>query len=325
MESYLKEQGVVASSIKVYCHFYNSTIKFCFGGIEPENMLASETVEKLLNYVDGLDKTTNVKIGHLVAWRKICELKKIDGDMKPILNKLKQLNEKQLYVAATKQETDNKISIGYLTKLREEYKERLREEFTTNDMYYLFCSLYTYMLPLRSEDYYNTLIHDSDDDGVDVVNDNYYDVEKKQLVLNKYKTSKVHGTRMIDFPEVLHDIIMEFHRKSQSKYLICSTKKGKFSSVSFNITLKRCLKKEASSSMLRKCFISDKMDAGMTAEDRISAAKTMGHTASCQMLTYSKFSDVLHPDNDNLAYWTRRSEQLTQQLKEAHDNIRRLL
>jgi hypothetical protein len=329
MMQYLKSQDINPSSIAVYSHYYVNIIKNCFDLYEPENMLDVNVVKKILKYVDTLDKTLNVKIGHLIAWRKICELKNIVGDMSPILKMLRRYNDDQMFKEATHNELKNKINIKYIEKMRDQYKQKINDDFTINDVYHLLCSLYTYMLPLRSEDYYNTLIMESNGSFLDFDRDisqiNYYDPIKKQLFLNHYKTSKSHGQRVIDIPDILHDIIMEFHHKSKSPYLVCSTKSNPLSSVSFTITFKRCLKKDVSSSMIRKCFISDKMDNGMNADDRKKAAKIMGHTVCTQMTTYSKFSDALHPDKDNLQYWIRRNEQLTAQLEEANRNIRRLL
>jgi hypothetical protein len=90
-------------------------------------------------------------------------------------------------------------------------------------------------------------------------------------------------------------------------------------------SLHRCLKKNVSSSMLRKCFISDKIDEGITAEERKKTAKIMGHSVGTQQSIYSKFSDVLHPKAHDLEYLMRMNKKLTMHLQENNKKILQLL
>ena len=322
MQNYLIEKGIQKNSAQTYSCYYSKLIKNVFDNVEPENMVSCENIDKVINYVQNSDFNLNTKSLHVRSWKKIAEIKGHQGNYQKFDSPIRTFANSTIYKAPTKEELENRIEFDYVIKMREEYKKKLTNTFTVNDLYYLLCSLYTYIPPLRSEDYYSAVIKT---DTTDIEKENYYDLEKKQLVLNQYKTVKTYGQRIVNIPEVLAEIIENFHEKSKSHYLICTSTGLKLMSQSFNGTFKRCLKKEVSSSMLRKCYISDKIDEGMTAEERQKDAKVMGHSLTVQQLAYSKFSSVLHPQDDDLNSLIRRSKQLEKQMKEVNDKILKII
>lgn len=321
IEEKLIATGIKEQSAKIYLSHYNRLIKGAFKNEAPENMISDENVDVITEYLKNGGFSSNTKSMFMRSWKKIAEVNEVKGDYSKIDKKIKEYNDETAYATPTEKEQKNKIDKSYIIKIRDQYKKKLSDTFTSSDTYYLLLCLYTYLPPLRSEDYYNTIIKDDD---TDEVNDNFYDLDKKQLILNKYKTMKTHGKRTIDVPDELHDIIKAFHEKSGSNLLICNGAKNKFNAISMNIAFGRCLKKKVSSGMLRKCHISSNIDTGMSAQDRKNEARIMGHTLAVQQLTYSKFSDVLHPDKMDLQYLARRHQQLTEQLNEVNDLIRNL-
>ena len=50
MEAYLKENGVLESSAKVYVNYYNKLLINVFKNKEPENMLSSDALDKVIEY-----------------------------------------------------------------------------------------------------------------------------------------------------------------------------------------------------------------------------------------------------------------------------------
>jgi hypothetical protein len=318
MEQYLKEKGILPSSAKVYTFHYNKLKRDVFENVEPENMMLEENLNKVIKYVDESKFTSNSKGCYLRAWKKIASLKKHEGDVNKLTKEINKYNYECIYVPATQKELENKVDIDYVIKMRNLYKNKLTDKFHTNDLYYLLCSLYSYLPPLRSEDYYNAIIKK---DTTDLNKENYYDINTKQFIINQYKTKNTHGQRIIDIPNELCEIINSFHDKSNSDYLICTRTGKKLDSGTFLKTMQRCLRKNVSSSMLRKSYISSKIDSGISACDRKSDAKIMAHTVSTQQLMYSKLSDVLHPQNDNMEYLKRRSKQLSNELNEIHKRM----
>lgn len=306
-------------SKKIYENNFNRIVKLVFKNKEPKNLLSERNIDKIIEYVDSTEFTANTKSHLLRSWKKIANLRGIEGDTTKLDNKVKEHNDNATYTPASKTENENRITMQYLEQRRDFYKNRIIEdEFSTADTYNLLLSLYTYLPPLRSEDFYNTVIKT---DETDEDTDNYYDMDTQKLVINKYKTAKSHGKRVIDVPDALHETIKAFHDKTKSEYLICSTIKSKLTAVTVNQMFKRSLKKDVSCNMIRKCYISSNIDKGMTAEQRKKDAQIMGHSLNVQQMTYSRFSDILHPDTKDIGYLTRRHQQLSEQLTEVLKHI----
>lgn len=319
----LNECGIKSNSVTTYSYLYKRIIEDVFDGSEPKNMLDKSVVEKLLKYVEE-DVLMSRKKNFLITWRKIAEISEQKGDMEIINKKIKELNEESLLQPASKKELENKTSINYVIEMREDYKKKLTKSFGVNDIYYLLCSLYSYLPPLRSQDYFDTVIKT---ENTNLEKDNYYDIEEKEIVLNGYKTVKNHGKRVINVPDELAEIIETFHEKSGSNYLICTRTGKKLESNTFSDTFNRCLKKNASSSMLRKTYISSMIDNGVSAKERKEKAKIMGHTVGTQQLIYSKFSEVLHPKEDEKEIEEEEEEdieKLSKKLKYHEAEIKRI-
>lgn len=62
--------------------------------------------------------------------------------------------------------------------------------------------------------------------------------------------------------------------------------------------LNRIIGKKTSVQMLRKIYISERLDKGMNAKERKILSYIMGHSPSSQLLIYSKFSKDLHKSDD---------------------------
>ena len=306
-------------SCKVFEYYFGNVIKNCFDNQIPKDLLQSDIVDLLIGWIMNSNKSNNVKNLMFRSWLKFSNNNNIESINK--INKyVKKLNEQSQYQKPTQKEIDNKITMNDVIKLRDEYKSKLKNnKFHHNDVYYLLCSLYSYLPPLRSEDYTNTTIKN---DATHIDNDNYFDYENKQLVLNHYKTSNTHGKRIIEIPNELCEIINNFHVKSNSNYLICTHTGNSLNNVTFNHLFKRCFKNlNVSSSILRKCFISEQQDKNVCAEERIKNSKIMGHCISTQQLIYTRYSDFLHADNNNLKNLMRRRNALLSQLNDINNKI----
>src|SRR5690606_30990034 len=105
----------------------------------------------------------------------------------------------------------------------------------------------------------------------------------------------------------------------------CNRTGKKFTSISFNKAFHSILKKKASSSMIRRCIISEKIDLGVSAEERKQMAKTCGHSLQTQQMFYSRYSLFLHPSNDDFFYLAKKHVILMKQLKENTDRMYELV
>ena len=73
----------------------------------------------------------------------------------------------------------------------------------------LLLALYTYIPPRRILDYFEMYVLDmsSNDNTV-----NFYDMENKKFIFNKYKTAKKYGRQEIPIPDELYSIINSYIR-----------------------------------------------------------------------------------------------------------------
>lgn len=155
--------------------------------------------------------------------------------------------------------------------------------------YFILC-LYTYIPPLRGEDYYNTLIFKSGKEKKDV--QNYYLIDEGSLYLSHYKTSTLHGERVISFPRILRDVIEDWYEMvtRKSPIFLPNMKTGlMYNQVDFTLLLKKVFApKEISVDMLRKIYISDVVSK-MGVAERKKVAEIMGHTVETQEFIYNRF------------------------------------
>lgn len=156
----------------------------------------------------------------------------------------------------------------------------------------IILSLYTFIPPLRQSEYLETIIvpHFTDvDQSVVVPTNNYYALDTSQFIMLKSKTVRSHGIRIINAPPPLAKIISDFHTKYGTKYLIPADDEDRqVTEESFTMKLNRIFKKNVSSSMLRKLYIST-FARGMCKIDRKKLAYIMNHTIGTQELVYNKF------------------------------------
>jgi integrase len=317
-KDFLISKGIKNTSAYVYGLYYDKLIKECFNNKIPEAGIDDEKVnQQILDFIKSDKFTIMTKINYIKSFIKLDDVKKENRDIKMLSKELKRLNTQSQYSSPSKKEVDAKITISEVIKKREIYKNKCKNVFGINDVYYLALSFYTYLPPLRSQDYINTMYKD---ETTDIHKDNYYDSDKKQLIYNTYKTIESNGKRIINVPDELAEIIDNFHKKSESKYIICSSKKGHLSSIHFNKILK--VSAGGSCNMLRKIYISEKIDNGMSVNERKDTAVIMGHSLAVQQLTYSRFSDSLHQNDNDMNYLVRMNKKLTEQLEE---NTRKIL
>ena len=308
------DQGVKEQSANVYITNFKHVMNYLYGNAEfyrdfTMNNYISDlkffdklNAMRILEFIDKPEIKLNTKDNLLRGFLKCLDALEIDTTVylesfQPILTDLKYDKE---FIEANPKEEKNKLSQDELIKLREEYKAKLTDKFTKNDLYFVLLSLYTYVVPLRGEDWYNTvLLYDSRIPKEDKIN--HLNLEEKKMYLYNYKTARTYGTRILDIPDELCEILKAFKEKSKSDYVICSPTGQKILQPNFCRLFKEATGKEFSSSMARKCFISDEInDKNINVKSRKEIASKMGHSCSMQAVRYSKFSKMLHTDDDDL-------------------------
>lgn len=155
----------------------------------------------------------------------------------------------------------------------------------------LLISLYTMIAPVRNN-YGNVRIYQKSPENV---KGNYIDLNKKIIVLNKYKTDKIYGSTKINIPSnLMKQINMSLENKPR-EYLFIQKNKEIYNSNSFNVVANRILKKvfnndNFSLNMFRHIYISrdDLNLKDKTLKEKKEIADLMGHSVSTQAKYYWK-------------------------------------
>ncbi len=202
----------------------------------------------------------------------------------------KIVDTERKYKTPEQHELDRKIEWDEIIQIRSTLRGNKGKNNSAFLRWYIVC-LYTYIVPLRQQDFINTRFTDS---GFN----NFMDLENKKLIIKNYKTFKNHGIRTINICDELIEIIKEYRIKFNNTDLMVRKVGGDkpMTNTGIGMFLKNIF--GFSSSMLRKIFISQKVhDENMNVENRKKTALNMGHSLISQQFDYSRFSESLHNKN----------------------------
>lgn len=169
---------------------------------------------------------------------------------------------------------------------------------------YLVLKLYTDLPPIRN-DYANILVtHIPDFKTTDSTTDsttNYINFKSKtpfkaDLLLYNYKTSKNYGIKVIELPESLVEIIYKFQIAKKKVYckdidvlLINTTNTNPMLKNSLTKYLNKIFyPKKVSTTLLRKCYLSEKYPVIHSNRERENDAYIMGHSIGTAQSIYTK-------------------------------------
>lgn len=295
----LTTKGLAQSSIKLYLRNLEK-----LNGNEPLKNLnflkdPPAVLEKLVKYKD------NTKRGYLIS---ICSVLSLDKGTKPkqklydqyfqmMMDKNKELKGEEK--ENVKSETQEKNWMDW-KEVEEKYNElekkvnafkdqkEINEHQYNTLLQYVVLSLYTLLSPRRNEYQYMSVVNTVPANGTD----NYLDVAKKQMVFNRFKTSKKEGSITIDVPEQLQQVIskyLKFHPLIKGKitkklqptpFLVYHDGSPLDKVNSITRILNKIFGKKVGSSMLRHSFLSSKY--GDVQEEMKKDSEAMSHSLSQQ-------------------------------------------
>jgi len=150
---------------------------------------------------------------------------------------------------------------------------------------YMVLSLYTKFSPRRNQDYQFMKIVKTPKQAEDK-DSNYFVLDTKQFIFNKYKTATSHGEQVFDVPDDLVDAILLYCKahplkptmKSPFQFLVLDDGSPLPSVNSITRILNRIFGKNVGTTMLRHIYLSHKYDVAEMNED----SERMGHTAGMQ-------------------------------------------
>ena len=258
----------------------------------------SKITEKLQKYKENTKRNYLIAITSVLSLDKSTKKKQAlyDSYFHMMMEKNKELKAIEGSNEKTPTQAENWLSWSDVEKVRDDLKSKVDSFKTSKELslnqynILLECviiSLYTY-LPPRRNDYMNMLITKSPS-GVET---NYYDIDKKQFIFNKFKTSKKEGQVIVNIPNELQNVLstyLKFHPDIKNKI------KKKFNEIPFlvfydgkplvqvnSITriLNKIFGKKIGSSMLRHLFLSHKY--GAVNEEQKEDAFEMSHSLAQQ-------------------------------------------
>ncbi len=201
------------------------------------------------------------------------------------------------------------LNYDQLVKKREELARKLEQKPDQSTLLkFIILCLYSYLPPLRQSELISTKFVNLPkyDDNVDVkilegllISPNFISLNNKKMVLSNYKTVATHGVRIIDIPDILVEILRFWQDITKSEWLLplLSNNSKPIKSSGITHILNNIFGMKISSSMLRKLYISQHVfDGQMTTQEKEKIAKIMGHKPVSQVLTYGRFSELLHPE-----------------------------
>lgn len=300
------------SSLKAIGGTIKRILKHTFNCHSPD-LKKLEEFDKVRDYIEVIS-SPNVRKSLTNNVIKVLSI--VDGVPKRIKDKYEILFKKYAqehsdivkYRIPTKTQQDQFITLEKIAQKR----DTLRGKNTYNDrLKHVILSLYTYLPPLRGEDYYNTKVYrlskDADlDHYAELFKANFIDLESNTLVISSYKTDKNYEIRKITIPQRLSLILEGWMYKNKTDQLLMNQKGNPVSGVYLTQILKRTIGLNTSTSKLRKIYISEVINYlskrnDITQQQKINyrkhIAKIMAHSLGSQEFVYSGYRLC-----DDLAY-----------------------
>lgn len=318
----------ISKSTKVYYRTkFKKIITDVFDGIRPtSDVLASkESYKKVSEYIKSPKVTLATKKPMYNSWiRCLQELKISTVNYLNDYHKVsKKADEELSFNVPSQKEIDNKISFKDLSKFQKKWKKLLVKDQTgVIDIYYIICSLYLFLEPLRTQDYINTRILSNCKKANLTNTPNYICLKCSHMIIKEFKTDKIHDERIINISTKLNNIIKTFYKKSKYSYLVSSPIGSQLQQPNFyTLSVEAC---GISTNMMRKVFVSEKLNDNLANNiKRKESARVMGHKPSTQASAYSKFS-VLISDKEDLETLKKKKDLLVKLIMETDNKLNKL-
>lgn len=199
------------------------------------------------------------------------------------------------YDNQVKSDKDNKNWITYeqlMNKIKE--LENIISKYDTSKLtnkeediiqQHLILTLYTEIPPIRNDYAQMKVYHNKEVKG-----ENYINLKKKVIILNKYKTAKTYGEKEIDIPDKVIKIIRRWIDITENEYLLINIRdRNPMTNNGLTKYLNKIFKpKKVSTTLLRKLYLSEKYPVIHDRKDMKKDAYVMGHSLETQQGIYRK-------------------------------------
>jgi len=255
-------------------------------------------VKKLEKYKENTKRGYLISIVSTLSLDKSTKAKQAlyDAYFKLMMEKNKTLKAEESENKPTESQQQNWLSWSDVEAVEKQLKQHVatfKKDLTENEytalLSHMVLALYTYLPPRRNEYQSVQLVKTAEGLPKDA---NYLDMDRRQFVLYKFKTSKKEGAATIAIPDELFAIILhylKFHPLVRGKkipkgvtvpFLVYYDGKPLDKTNSITRLLNKVFKKKVSSSMLRHVYLSNKY--GDTLNDMKKDSEAMSHSLSQQ-------------------------------------------
>jgi len=263
IEDKLTGRGLSENSLKLY----EANLKRLNNNEPIKNLNFLKDTESIIKQIK--DKKDTTARSYIIA---ICSILKNDPKMKKqydiYYNLLIEYNDK-LKTNNTKSEKQENEWISQeevkqkYEELEEEIKPLFKKKNITADEYskllsYVVLSLYVLQPPRRNLDYLKMLAV-SKYKGTENKDFNYFDISKKKMIFNNYKTKGTYQSQEIDVNDKLFIILCAWIKKFKIRYYILQRLDGsELDKNGITKILYKIFDKKVGSSMLRNIYLTDK-------------------------------------------------------------------
>ena len=281
----LIEKGISESSIKVYA----SSFRRFMTGANLSGDIVREwfNIDNVRTYLKSLgeDKYTLQK-NMLNAINHYAETAGCDmTDLKALFNELVELSDAQrINVGKNEKEHELMPKFEELKDKLVQYKAKMTGIYSVDwQIATLLIIMHDLKCVFRNQDYINTKVLTAD--GGDA--ENYINLTSGQMVINEYKTKKVHGQRRMKLSAEAVELIKSVVKCSGSQWLFAQVndRTKPMSTTHFNNICTKHL--GTGCQMFRKSFVTSEVPK-MSPKKKVQTAKAMGHKVSTQQGIYLK-------------------------------------
>jgi hypothetical protein len=291
IESKLTGRGLSEGSLKLY----QANLKRLNNNQEVKNLNFLKDIESIIKQIK--EKKDTTARSYIIA---ICSTLKNDPKMKKqydtYYNLLIEYNDK-LKTNNTKSDKQNEVWISQeevkqkYNELEDEIKPLFKKKNITADEYnkllsYVVLSLYVLQPPRRNLDYLKMLAV-TRYKGTENKDFNFFDISKKKMIFNNYKTKGTYQSQEIDINDKLYIILCSWIKKFKIKYYLLQRLDGsELDKNGITKILYKIFNKKVGSSMLRNIYLTDKYSEKN--QEKINDAKMMGNSVNVIDSTYVK-------------------------------------
>ena len=254
-------------------------------------MAPSLDLEGIRNWLDHKKSNTSI----LGGIRKCLQIDEIDNSyLQPLAAEYKR--SKELFAVQKPETPDRDYTWDTIHKLLESATEKMNASvFSIKDFkFWLILSLLSRGFVLRTQDYASTALVENDEETTSLP-DNYLEISSGKWIIRDYKNDKYNGTRQLLLPKDLVNQMIQYRQKAgiTAPWLFpADNGTTKTTADALSKWLRRSPLK-AGTQMLRTLYVSNRVDEGMTGNQRVEMADTMDHSVLTQHTVYSKKSKTM--------------------------------